>query len=610
VTRRVVVVTIGVLLVLAALTSVTDGFDIKALGFRIAVHSPFRPLLVSTLLLGGYLAAFGLASLVAESEWLAGVLRIVAARLAAHGLWIIVILFVGIVASYRGFIPYWDAQSYFNCIAYATGLPFDLLNFRCVNHPSVVYLFLLGLAQYVAPWNASLMYGINAILGVGSIAAFHALLGLLFPKRSATEYALVTALFAFAPLFVAHAIFLNLDYGMTVFFVMFLYFLVARRWWAANVSAIAMMFSKEIGAAAFMVTIPAYIVAFTLSRPSWKERFLGLRLLAPLTATPLVLVIYVVFFHVSRSNPGSWLEAYLPMGAVQDRLDLILNTNLADAGMRSYLADIFVLNFQWLYSGSLIAAMCAMVLRTAETREGRVAVEGSGRFLALVLVGLVYVVTRYRGYNNARYVLIVSPILILVSYRAMLSVCTNGVARRALLSGAAALVLLSNFRTLDVGSKLAFGTFNFGSHALLDMPSLMGGSKLDSIVYNLEALQFHYLVSDVMQDLRPAPHAVIFMGDTTYNFPAPVDEHTYALTLDPARALPLSILSGDGDVQRAELRKHLTGDGDRFFYMAFANADNHQLRMLLERYPLSRTTAYERSGYRLDVYTFWFSSIP
>ncbi len=40
------------------------------------------------------------------------------------------------------------------------------------------------------------------------------------------------------------------------------------------------------------------------------------------------------------------------MGAVQDRLDLILNTNLADAGMRSYLADIFVLNFQWLYSGS------------------------------------------------------------------------------------------------------------------------------------------------------------------------------------------------------------------------------------------------------------------
>ncbi len=240
----------------------------------------------------------------------------------------------------------------------------------------------------------------------------------------------------------------------------------------------------------------------------------------------------------------------------------------------------------------LIAAMCAMVLRTGEARQDRVAVAGSGRFLALVLAGLVYVVTRYRGYNNARYVLIVSPILILLAYRAMLSVCTNGAVRRVLLSGAAALVLLSNFRTLDVGSKLVFGTFNFGSHALLDMQSLIGGLKLDSIVYNLESLQFHYLWSDVMQDLRPAPHTVFFMGDTTYNFPSPVDEHSYALTLDPARALPLSILSGDGDVQRGELRKHVTGDGERFFYVAFANADNHQLPMLLERYPLIRTTSY------------------
>ena len=609
-TRRALVVAIGLLLLVAALTAITGGFDTNTLGLRVAVRSPLRAFLVSILMTAVYLAAFGRASLIADSEWLAAVMRIGVARLAAHGLWIVVIVFVGIVVSYLGFIPYWDAQSYFNCIAAATGQPFDLLNFRCVGHPSVVYLLLLGLVQYVTPWNASLMYAINAILGVASIVAFHALLRLLFPKRSPIEYALVTALFAFAPLFVAHAIFLNVDFGMTVFFAVFLYFLVARRFWAASVSAVAMMFSKEIGAAAYAVTIPAYFVAFALPLPkSWTERLAVLRSLAPLAAAPLVLVIYVVFFHLSRPNPGSWLEAYLPMGAVQDRLDLILNTNLADAGMRSYLADIFVLNFQWFYSGVLIAAAFAMVWRSTDRRHAPVATAGSGRFLSLVLAGLVYAVTRYRLFNNARYVLIVSPILILLSYRALLSVCANGTARRTLLGVAASLVFLSNFRTLDAASKLVFGTFNFGSHALLDMTSLTGGLRLDSIVYNLESLQFHYLFSDMMQDLRPAPHAVFFMGDTTYNFPAPVDEHSYALTLDPARALPLSILSGDGDVQPGQLRKHLTGEGERFFYMAFANADNHQLRMLLERYPLSRTTSYERSGYRLDVYTFWFSSM-
>jgi hypothetical protein len=84
----------------------------------------------------------------------------------------------------------------------------------------------------------------------------------------------------------------------------------------------------------------------------------------------------------------------------------------------------------------------------------------------------------------------------------------------------------------------------------------------------------------------------------------------YALALDLSHALPFTILSGDGDVQRDVLRTHVMGDGDRFFYMAFANADNHQLRMLLKQYPLVGTKQYERNGYTLDVYTFRFTSMP
>jgi hypothetical protein len=608
-TRRALVVAIGALLLWTALVSVTDGFATRALGFKLSFHSPLRPLLVSALFLGGYLVAFGWRSLIAESTRLFRALRTAVASFSHRELWLIVLVFVGIVSSYRDFIPYWDAKSYFDCIAYATQKSFDVLNFRCVGHPSIAYLFLLGLAQYLAPWNVSLAYAVNALLGGASIMAFHALLGLLFPRRSPAEYALVTALYAFAPLFLAHAIFLNVDYGMTAFFVLFLYFLLARRFWTASLFAIAMMFSKEIGAAAYAVTILAYVMAFTLRTPiSWTERIAELRLQVPLVAAPFALAMYVVSVQVFQSAPGPWLASYVPVAVIQDRLDLILNTNLADAGIRSYLADIFILNFQWLYSGVLIAASCATVVRAGESREKRVALAGTGLFVSLVLLGLVYVVTRYRAYNNARYVLIVSPVLIVAFYHALLSVFTNGATRRIFLS---ALVFLSNFRTLDFGSKSVFGTFNFGSHALLDMPSLIGGLKLDSIVYNLESLEFHYLLKDVMQDLRPAPHTVFFMGDTTYNFPPQVDERSYAPTLDPSRALPLSILSGDGDVQRDELRKHVIGDGERFFYLAFANADNHQLRLLLlEQYPLVGTKQYERHGYTLDVHTFRFTSMP
>jgi hypothetical protein len=610
-TRRALAFAIGALLAWAALELVTGGFTTRALGFKISFRSPLRPLLVSALFLGGYLVTFGWRSLIAECEWLVSALRTAAASVYCGGLLLVVLVFVGIVVSYRDFIPYWDAKAYFTCIVEATQKPFDLLNFRCTGHPSIVYMFLLGLTQYRAPWNVSLVNAANALLGVASTIAFHALLCLLFPKRSAAEYVLVTALYAFAPLFLAHAIFLNVDYGMTAFFVLFLYFLLARLFWTASVFAVAMMFSKEIGAAAYAVTVPAYVVAFTIRTPMlWKERIAELRLQLPLVAAPFALATYVVAFHMFQSNPGPWVDSYAPVGVLPDRLNLMLNTNLADAGIRSYLADIFILNYQWLYSGVLIAASCVAVVRTGGPREERVALAGTGLFLSLVLLGLVYCVTRYRAYNNARYVLIVSPVLILVFYRALLSLFTNGAARRLFLSVTAVLVFLSNFRTLDFGSKSVFGTFNFGSHALLDMPSLIGGLKLDSIVYNLESLQFHYLLSDMMQDLRPAPHAVLFMGDTTYNFPPQVDERSYALTLDPSYALPLSILFRDGDVRRDVLREHLMGDGDRFFYMAFANADNHQLRMLLTQYPLVGTKQYERHGYTLDVYTFRFTSMP
>src|SRR2546425_7989198 len=123
-------------------------------------------------------------------------LRAAVAPVYSGGLLLIVLVFVGIVASYRDFIPYWDANVYFGCIADAVQKPFDYLNFRCVGHPSIAYLSFLALAQYLAPWNVSLVYATNALLGTASIVAFHALLRLLFPKRSAAEYALVTALYA------------------------------------------------------------------------------------------------------------------------------------------------------------------------------------------------------------------------------------------------------------------------------------------------------------------------------------------------------------------------------------------------------------------------------
>ena len=94
------------------------------------------------------------------------------------------------------------------------------------------------------------------------------------------------------------------------------------------------------------------------------------------------------------------------------------------------------------------------------------------------------------------------------------------------------------------------------------------------------------------------------MGNAVYFFPPEIDGRTYALTPNPAHAVPLFV--GIGDVTREALRSHGLTDGDSFYYVAFPNADNVQLKPLLNEYSLVATKKYDRHGYTLDLYTFRF----
>ena len=515
------------------------------------------------------------------------------------------LVFVAIVATHLDAIPFWDARNYLHCVEDAVTKRFNLFNFRCFGHPSIVYALLWGLTQYVRPWTPASMYIVNAVVGAASIVAFDGLLRRLFPDRHDVEYSLLTALYALAPLFVSHAIFLNLDYGATALFVIFLYFLLARRYWLASVFGVAASFTKEIAAAACAVAIVADVVAFEL-RPgtSWPQRAAALRSYGPLLVIPSAVGAYALLGAVFRSE-WSWSDSFAPGPLVTNRTDAIWNTNLADPTIRSFLADIFVLNFQWLYSIAILVALCAALIRVAPSAGAPNDLRRRHVFLALSLAGLVYLVTRFRPNNNARYVLLASPILILAFYDALGRLSARAANRLIYLSVCAVLVVLSNFRSLDFVSRSVFGTFPFGSHALVDTTSLIGGLKLDAIVYNLEFLQLQYLYADMVRDVRPRYGSVLLMGNAIYNFPPDVDGRDYTLTSNPTRAVPFFVAIGD--VKRDAIASHVRTEGELFYYVAFANADNVQLRELLKKYALVGSKTYSRYGYTLDVHTFRWS---
>jgi len=520
---------------------------------------------------------------------------------------LIIVGFVALLAFHVDAIPFWDARVYFDCVATAVHKPFDILNFRCAGHPSVMYLWAWGITQYLWPWKPAALYAVNMAVGAASIAAFDGIFRQLFPKASAVERVLAVSLYAFAPLFVVHAIVLNLDYAATALFVVFLYFLLAQRFWWAAVFAIATAFTKETGLAACALAVLAYLIAFVL-RPglSWAQRIAQIRSCLPLALVGAALVVYVLLVEVVRHEGRGIIGAYAPISAISasSREDAIWNTNLADPSIRAFLVDIFVLNFQWLYAVIIIIAIGVSIAAVGPQHSDDGRLSRRGMFLTLSLAGLVYVVTRYRFSNAARYVLLASPVLILAFYHSLQLVVRHRAIRTTYLAGCAVLVLASNFRTIDPVSRSVFGTIPFGRHALLDMSSFFGNLKLDCMVYNLEVLYLGYLYGDVAKDIRPEPGTTVLMGNAIFFFPPDIDGRTYALTTDPGHAVPLFV--GLGDVKRDVLASHVRADGGLFYYVAFPNTDNTLLKPLLNEYPLVAVRKYDRKGYTLDLYTFRF----
>ena len=89
----------------------------------------------------------------------------------------------------------------------------------------------------------------------------------------------------------------------------------------------------------------------------------------------------------------------------------------------------------------------------------------------------------------------------------------------------------------------------------------------------------------------------------------PLDK-TISAPAEPAPAsggdLPLDFQT-TRTVKRDVIASHIRSEGEPFYYVAFANADNEGLAGLVKDYPLIGQKQYERHGYTLDLYTFRFS---
>ncbi len=494
----------------------------------------------------------------------------------------------------------WDGWAYAECAMDVAANHFALYFLRCYGHPAYIYSGVLGAVQLLDLGNQLLLVLVNGTVLAVTTVGFHRLMRRAFPGGGhETDIALLTAAFLLQPPFLASVIQPSLDLPVLTGTIWCTVLLVERRWFWCAASGTAMAFSKETGVLLFVVLLACCVVWVLARTPgTFTARLRALIPLAPTVAPLVAYAGYVLTFRVVRPDESPVWQT----GLGPPLLEKLLTPRM-DAEVASYLALLFVLNFAWLLTTSIVVDAAVGVVRFTRRRSARV-VAGADRavigFLTLAAVTTLIALTRFTTYSNVRYVMAGTGLLLPLAYVALVRLGLGPSTRRVALGTYTALLVVSALRTVDPLSRQLWGTFRFGSHRMLDMTSVTAeccGAGRDQLVYSLEFTRFHDLTDSVVSTLvRDTATAIALPSRMEYYSVGRLDRSTWRRTLRRTGAFEATVVDGPWVLARAAAPQTLV-------YVALPNArDSVTLALLSDRYVVGPERRFEASGYALSAY--------
>lgn len=510
---------------------------------------------------------------------------------------------------YLDFVPMWDAGAYLGCVRRALDYGLHSKTMLCLRHPSPAYILPLALSQKPLGENVFLLNLTNLLLALASIAAFHEILRKIFySARFRPEIVLLTAIYAFLPAFLAHVPYINPDFGVLTYMLIFLFCLLNSWTWLAFIVGMALLFSKESGLPIYLLSLAAYAVIFH----SWRKDSLGAIITRFRQAILLIVpvLLYASFLVFQYSVRGSDSMEWFRTRYLGDLYTVVFNFDPFHRTMQAFLFDIFVLNFNWLMT-AVIAAFLIWQLYLLLRRQVISRPQGVDPRLALfffiLFLGTLYALTRVRPMNNLRLLLPIFPLLIIIYYYALLSLVSTTLFRKLILSCTLLMLVASNFRTIDPLSKSVTGTFAFGEHHCLRRGSMLDhdAHERDTFVYNLEHQRLHDLQNKVLTYLGASEDTLVFASQRSgYQNPGFIDRRTHRRTIsrEKRQAFRLVYIDRPEDLQR------IMGDGSLprvFYFLKFPNHPRDRLlRELKKHYSPSELHIFNDDGYKIKLYRF------
>lgn len=506
--------------------------------------------------------------LVRSHKWLLGIL-------AAH---------LALLSFFFDYVPLWDSKSYIEtCLQPAIAKPFNLLNFDCSNHGTLIYSLWMTAGQWLF-FGSNLAYHLSSyLLILPSIVGFYFLL-----QRS-TQYefskVLGLLLFSFNPVIISNTINTSPDFAVLCFGIGVVLGLLAQSFWAVMLFGFGMCFSKESGVATYGLFLFLFAI-LNRDKISLKRTLL--------VVLPFLVYAFYIWFKINHTGKEILFDKKQPT----DLFKMFFNTS---ADSISALYGIFVVNFQWVTSAVIAGVGLPILIFMAVKKRGSWNKEKA--FVILSFLISAYGLTRYPHYLNIRYYMIVFPLMILTFI-----FCIDKLSPRLrvlILILITSATFASNFKTIDFVSKNIFGTFKFGDHKLLKMTSITGeccGFGRDQLIYNLEHTQIHYLYSRFAKDIRLNPRDAIIryylmdFGVTGY-----LNKETLERTTNPQGAFYFPHFFDASEYLSSPARPSI----GRVFYIDFANAsDENHIERQKKLLSVKGLFEVENSGYKFRVVEF------
>lgn len=509
--------------------------------------------------------------------------------------WLFVLLlavFIGIPALYFSYIPIWDGWQFSRC--YLTAAISGSL--WCFDHSAFIHTYLFGLTQKPDPGNFHYIYAANIVLGILGLLCMRALLGRLYKASlSPTNITLISFVFGLAPVFLVQVVQPSLDYTLPIYLTMALYFLYSGRFFPAALAGVLMVFTKESGFMLYGVSVFLYVLLLLIKGSlTWRNKK---RLLSVVAVLLIPIVLFIVYMLLTPKTQigDSWLEGIIKM----------LKFYTVDPVIAAQLVSLLVLNFNWILTGIIAAGL---IILGVNRLKGKGRIEAGLGFydrlyFYLLFVLFVYFLTRIPMWNNPRYMLPVLPVLVILFADSLPIVFRRQTVITGVLAAVLILLGVSSLRTIDPVSKRIMGTFNFGSHEILDMASFgdsRGYHGRDQLVYNFEFTEIHYLTEKIYETIGTDKLFVVASHATWSNALSSINEKTGKRMIYGEGITSTQLAFADALIKRRRFPEEI-------YFIAFPQMEGtneEQQAELSYVYDTEEVIKVEDNGYTVDVYHY------